>query len=165
MAPKKSAREPTTAAVPATTPAKTTAAPALAPITEPTTTPAAPLAAAIPSTTGSETWDKVFQNLYSHYVDETPHRTKLLDIFLAFLTAVGALQFFYCILAGNYVRSQYLLFYLGNVQVLILCCIAVQCLPLRFRGHCRPVRPNKYAEKKRSHLCNPSMPHDILTSP
>ncbi|KAG7292530.1 hypothetical protein NEMBOFW57_002565 [Staphylotrichum longicolle] len=32
----------------------------------------------------------------------TPQRTKLLDAFMAFLVAVGALQFLYCILAGNY---------------------------------------------------------------
>jgi oligosaccharyltransferase complex subunit epsilon len=35
---------------------------------------------------------------------QTPQRTKLIDVFLAFLAAVGALQFIYCILAGNYVR-------------------------------------------------------------
>ena len=39
----------------------------------------------------------------AHYRDTTPQRTKLLDAFMAFLVAVGALQFVYCVLAGNYV--------------------------------------------------------------
>lgn len=66
-----------------------------------------PLAAVIPTpkTTGSATWDKVLVNLYNHYVDQTAQRVKLLDVFLAFLVAVGALQFFYCVLVGNFVRS------------------------------------------------------------
>ena len=37
---------------------------------------------------------------------ETPQRTKLVDVFLVFLAAVGALQFLYCILAGNYVSLR-----------------------------------------------------------
>jgi hypothetical protein len=45
------------------------------------------------------------QNLLAHYLDTTPQRTKLLDAFMAFLVAVGALQFVYCVVAGNYVRS------------------------------------------------------------
>lgn len=97
MAPKKNAREPTS-----TAPAAAQASPAAA--AAPTTAPAAALAAAIPSTTGSTTWDKVLVNIYNHYVDKTPQRIKLLDIFLVFLALVGALQFLYCILAGNYVR-------------------------------------------------------------
>ena len=44
------------------------------------------------------------QNLLAHYLDTTPQRTKLLDAFMAFLVAVGALQFVYCVVAGNYVR-------------------------------------------------------------
>lgn len=44
--------------------------------------------------------------MLQHYLDTTPQRTKLLDAFMAFLVAVGALQFLYCILAGNYVRTQ-----------------------------------------------------------
>lgn len=95
MAPKKAARE-----------AASTTAPAnVATGTAPSST-TAPLAAVIPTptTTGSATWDKVLVNLYNHYVDKTPQRIKLLDVFLAFLVAVGALQFFYCVLVGNFVR-------------------------------------------------------------
>lgn len=49
-------------------------------------------------------WDKVVINLWSHYLQSTPQRTKLIDVFMAFLGVVGALQFVYCVLAGNYVR-------------------------------------------------------------
>lgn len=49
-------------------------------------------------------FDKVVLNLWDNYVRTTSQRTKLLDVFMAFLVVVGALQFAYCILAGNYVR-------------------------------------------------------------
>jgi hypothetical protein len=39
-------------------------------------------------------------------VRTTAQRVKLLDAFLAFLLVVGALQFGYCVLAGNFVRSS-----------------------------------------------------------
>jgi len=81
--------------------------------TQPTNTP--PAASTVkPSVASSskpgalattQTWDRIAHNLVSHYLDTTPQRTKLLDAFMAFLVAVGALQFVYCILAGNYVRS------------------------------------------------------------
>lgn len=38
-------------------------------------------------------------------MDKTPQRVKLLDAFMAFLIVVGVLQFVYCVLAGNYVRT------------------------------------------------------------
>lgn len=50
-------------------------------------------------------WDDVLLNIYQHYTKETPQRTKLIDVFLLFLVVVGALQFLYCVLAGNYVRT------------------------------------------------------------
>jgi len=39
---------------------------------------------------------------------KTPQRIKLLDTFLAFLVVVGALQFLYCLIVGNFVRSSFL---------------------------------------------------------
>lgn len=48
-------------------------------------------------------WEQVVGNLWDHYVKDTPQRTKLIDAFMAFLVVVGALQFLYCVLAGNYV--------------------------------------------------------------
>lgn len=51
-------------------------------------------------------WEQVVGNLWDHYVEATPQRTKLIDAFMAFLVVVGALQFLYCVLAGNYVSRR-----------------------------------------------------------
>lgn len=47
----------------------------------------------------------IAQNVWEQYAATTPQRTLLLDAFMAFLVLVGGLQFLYCVLAGNYVRS------------------------------------------------------------
>lgn len=44
--------------------------------------------------------------MWNRYVDETPQRTKLVDVFMVFLIVVGVLQFVYCVIAGNYVRDM-----------------------------------------------------------
>jgi hypothetical protein len=46
----------------------------------------------------------ILQGIYNKYVSKTPQRVKLLDTFMAFLVVVGALQFFYVVLVGNFVR-------------------------------------------------------------
>ena len=51
----------------------------------------------------NQSYDKVVMNIANYYLDSTPQRTKLIDAFMAFLVVVGALQFVYCVLAGNYV--------------------------------------------------------------
>jgi len=75
--------------------------------------PAAPATAATskpkaPSSKQQQGWNQVVGNIVEHYTKTTPQRTKLLDAFMAFLVAVGALQFLYCVLAGNYVRHHHL---------------------------------------------------------
>lgn len=45
----------------------------------------------------------VLAGIWEKYVSKTPQRVKLLDTFMAFLVLVGALQFVYCVLVGNYV--------------------------------------------------------------
>lgn len=42
-------------------------------------------------------------SIWQNYLDTTPQRTKLIDIFMAFLVLVGGIQFLYCVIAGNYV--------------------------------------------------------------
>ena len=59
---------------------------------------------ATPSKSQSLRWDRVISDVVSHYVKTTPQRTKLIDVFMAYLAVVGAIQFLYCILAGNFVR-------------------------------------------------------------
>lgn len=47
---------------------------------------------------------EIIIHVWNKYVQDTPSRTILLDVFMAWLVVVGGLQFLYCILAGNYVR-------------------------------------------------------------
>lgn len=56
-------------------------------------------------TSSSDAQDIVF-GVWNKYVDQTPQRVKLLDTFMAFLIMVGVLQFVYCVIAGNYVRTM-----------------------------------------------------------
>ncbi|KAI1866150.1 uncharacterized protein JN550_007839 [Neoarthrinium moseri] len=53
-------------------------------------------------------WDQIALNIVDYYQKNTPQRTKLIDVFMAFLVVVGALQFLYCILAGNYPFNAFL---------------------------------------------------------
>jgi oligosaccharyltransferase complex subunit epsilon len=111
MAPKQ--RNTAAAASPAPSSTSATPAAAATPSAAATTISAvakAPGVSAFPSKTnsggggGAQAWDRIVGNVLAHYLDTTPQRTKLLDAFMAFLVAVGALQFVYCVLAGNYVR-------------------------------------------------------------
>ncbi len=47
-------------------------------------------------------------HVWNRYLQDTPSRTILLDVFLAFIALNGAVQFVYCILAGNYVQLSIL---------------------------------------------------------
>jgi oligosaccharyltransferase complex subunit epsilon len=71
-----------------------------------TTTPAATPARA--SKANNTDAAAIAQGIWDKYVSKTPQRTKLLDTFLAFLVIVGALQFLYVVLVGNFVRPQFL---------------------------------------------------------
>lgn len=84
------------------------------------------------SLASKDSWAQVVSNVWSHYLKTTPQRTKLIDIFMAFLVVVGALQFLYCILAGNYVsrtpgaaaRAA------RRTDILTMCRLALQCFSL-----------------------------------
>ena len=77
------------------------------------TTPTAPTPAVAASSKakpgGPPSIAGVAANMADYYKASTPQRTKLLDAFMAFLAAVGGLQFLYCVLAGNYVGIHSLL--------------------------------------------------------
>lgn len=45
----------------------------------------------------------IVQGVWNRYVEKTSQRTKLLDSFMLFLVVVGALQFLYVVLVGNFV--------------------------------------------------------------
>lgn len=48
---------------------------------------------------------EIAQHILSRYLAQTSQRTFLLDAFMVFLVLVGGIQFVYCVVAGNYVRS------------------------------------------------------------
>ncbi|CAK7207134.1 oligosaccharyltransferase complex subunit epsilon [Sporothrix eucalyptigena] len=96
------------AAVPATT--TTSSSPA----------PTAPKAVASSSSSSGNAVQNVVENLLQHYQKSTPQRTKLLDAFMAFLVAVGVLQFVYCVLAGNYPFNAFLSGFSSTVGQFVL---------------------------------------------
>jgi len=70
---------------------------------------AAAAAVATPPTTQSQNSLSILSTLINRYDTATPSRTKLVDAFLVFLVVAGALQFVYCVVAGNYVPHTLLL--------------------------------------------------------
>ncbi|RKU46192.1 oligosaccharyltransferase complex subunit epsilon [Coniochaeta pulveracea] len=110
MAPKRNANRDITPSSAATTQSSTTSAASVPSGTTPTTTlntaPARHFRAA--SANAKQSPAQIVSNVWTHYVDETPQRTKLIDAFMAFLMVVGALQFLYCVLAGNYPFNAFL---------------------------------------------------------
>ena len=59
-------------------------------------------------------------SVVDQYQKKTPQRTKLIDVFLAFLAVVGALQFVYCVLAGNYPFNAFLSGFSATVGQFVL---------------------------------------------
>ncbi|KAK0632387.1 oligosaccharyl transferase subunit [Immersiella caudata] len=96
---------------------------AAAPPQQPSTPAPAPapvkqVAKSAPSS--KQNWDQVVVNLVNHYQNKTPQRTKLIDAFMAFLVVVGALQFVYCVLAGNYPFNAFLSGFSATVGQFVL---------------------------------------------
>ncbi|KAF6240220.1 hypothetical protein HO173_001831 [Letharia columbiana] len=70
--------------------------------------PSPKAAAAPPSSPAAQSAREVSSALWRHYRSTTPQRVKLTDAFMAFLVAVGGLQFAYCVLVGNYPFNAFL---------------------------------------------------------
>ncbi|KAI1461983.1 DAD family-domain-containing protein [Annulohypoxylon moriforme] len=100
MAPKKSAAAPNVAA-PAT-PAPTTAT------------------TANTATAKAKSEQNWYWIVWNYYKENTPQRTKLVDVFMAFLVVVGVLQFAYCVLAGNYPFNAFLSGFSATVGQFVL---------------------------------------------
>jgi len=88
MAPKRSAREPT---------------PSSAATTQISSTGAGSIPAISKKAANNQSPQEIALGIWQNYLDTTPQRTKLIDVFMAFLVVVGVLQFVYCVIAGNYV--------------------------------------------------------------
>jgi oligosaccharyltransferase complex subunit epsilon len=70
--------------------------------TAPTPSTPAP-ARSTKSTSSSTDAQAILQGIWDKYVSKTSQRVKLLDVFMAFLVVVGALQFLYVVVVGNFV--------------------------------------------------------------
>ncbi|EEP76973.1 hypothetical protein UREG_01822 [Uncinocarpus reesii 1704] len=79
---------------------------------KPTTTSVPPSTTAKPSGpiafTAKSPPQEIILGVWQRYLVQTSQRTKLLDAFMAFLVLVGAVQFAYCVLAGNYPFNAFL---------------------------------------------------------
>ncbi|KAF2459893.1 DAD family-domain-containing protein [Lineolata rhizophorae] len=62
----------------------------------------------------------IVEGVWRNYVARTPQRVKLLDAFMGFLAVVGALQFVYCVLAGNYPFNAFLSGFSATVGQFVL---------------------------------------------
>jgi len=58
--------------------------------------------------------------IWQNYLDTTPQRTKLIDVFMSFLVVVGVLQFVYCVIAGNYPFNAFLSGFSATVGQFVL---------------------------------------------
>ncbi|KAL4887934.1 DAD/Ost2 [Aspergillus ambiguus] len=80
-----------------------------------TTAPPAPASTAAKSlssgpktlTANSSIYDIAY-HVWQQYLATTSQRTMLLDAFMVFLVVVGAIQFVYCVLAGNFPFNAFL---------------------------------------------------------
>ena len=67
-----------------------------------TSTPVPPIPTKAKQSSNLAPQDIVF-GVWEDYLETTPQRTKLIDVFMLFLVVVGGLQFAYCLISGNYV--------------------------------------------------------------
>ncbi|KAG4443710.1 hypothetical protein IFR05_000799 [Cadophora sp. M221] len=111
MAPKRSAREPTPSSTSTTQTSSTTASsvPAVTP------TPKASL-----KSSNNQSPQEIALGIWQNYLDKTPQRTKLIDVFMSFLVVVGVLQFVYCVIAGNYPFNAFLSGFSATVGQFVL---------------------------------------------
>ncbi|KAF2786404.1 defender against death DAD protein, partial [Melanomma pulvis-pyrius CBS 109.77] len=97
-------------APPSSTPAKQTS----------TTTSAKPAPKSTSKPGSSTNASDILQGVWDKYVHKTPQRVKLLDSFMAFLVVVGALQFVYCCIVGNFPFNAFLSGFSATVGQFVL---------------------------------------------
>ncbi|KAF7892781.1 uncharacterized protein EAF02_000319 [Botrytis sinoallii] len=102
------------------------AAAAIAPPTTQTTTTTTTIPSSTPikipskSSSQNQSPQQVAIGIWQNYLNKTPQRTKLIDVFMSFLVVVGVLQFVYCILAGNYPFNAFLSGFSATVGQFVL---------------------------------------------
>ncbi|KAH7266993.1 DAD family-domain-containing protein [Fusarium redolens] len=140
MAAKKNVRDITPSAA-ATTQASTTSAGSVPPQPQPK-----PVAIAKNEIKGEVQWDKVVQNLYNHYVNNTPQRIKLVDAFMVFLVVVGVLQFVNCALAGTFPFNAFLSGFCVTVGQFVLTASLRLQTNEAVKNDCPSVSPERFVE-------------------
>ncbi|KAI0996949.1 hypothetical protein K3495_g11233 [Podosphaera aphanis] len=68
----------------------------------------------------SSTPQQIISSICRNYLNTTPQRIMLTDIFLAFLIIVGVLQFVYCLIVGNYPFNAFLSGFSATVGQFVL---------------------------------------------
>ncbi|KAK6541198.1 oligosaccharyltransferase complex subunit epsilon [Orbilia ellipsospora] len=91
-----------------------------APKSAPAPAPSAPSSSSIGNLKANSSPIDVANAIWVKYIKETPQRTKLIDVFMVFLVAVGAVQFLYCVLAGNYPFNAFLAGFSATVGQFVL---------------------------------------------
>ncbi|KAF2847875.1 defender against death DAD protein, partial [Plenodomus tracheiphilus IPT5] len=84
-----------------------------------TTPPSAPTSRPSKPSSNADAQD-ILQGIWNKYTTKTPQRTKLLDTFMGFLVAVGALQFLYVVLVGNFPFNAFLSGFSATVGQFVL---------------------------------------------
>jgi len=72
------------------------------------------------SANANQSPQEIALGIWQNYLDTTPQRTKLIDVFMAFLVVVGGLQFVYCVIAGNYPFNAFLSGFSATVGQFVL---------------------------------------------
>ncbi|KAJ4372330.1 oligosaccharyltransferase complex subunit epsilon [Neocucurbitaria cava] len=88
--------------------------------TAPATSSPAAVRSTRPSSSSNADAQDIVQGVWNKYVQKTPQRTKLLDTFMAFLVGVGALQFLYVVLVGNFPFNAFLSGFSATVGQFVL---------------------------------------------
>ncbi|KAH7416993.1 putative Dolichyl-diphosphooligosaccharide--protein glycosyltransferase subunit DAD1 [Cadophora sp. MPI-SDFR-AT-0126] len=110
MAPKRSAREPTPSSTNTTQTSVTSAG----------SVPASTPSKASLKSSNNQSPQEIALGIWQNYLDKTPQRTKLIDVFMSFLVVVGVLQFVYCVIAGNYPFNAFLSGFSATVGQFVL---------------------------------------------
>ncbi|KAL3418996.1 DAD family protein [Phlyctema vagabunda] len=89
-------------------------------ITADSSVPVAPIKTSPRTSSANQTPQEITLSIWQNYLDTTPQRTKLIDVFMGFLVAVGVLQFVYCVIVGNYPFNAFLSGFSATVGQFVL---------------------------------------------
>ncbi|KAF2224368.1 DAD family protein [Elsinoe ampelina] len=82
-------------------------------------------------------------SIYRKYVDQTPQRVKLVDVFMGFLVVVGVIQFVYCVLFGNFPFNAFLSGFSATVgQFVLTASLRIQTNPDN-KGEFKSISPER----------------------